>query len=76
MRKEKEAIRKKIVVFWKGTKNDIEKRKSFITFMEDNEFSQSALYNYMRSDCVGVALFKLRAILACIDQFSELQQKK
>lgn len=75
MKKEKEIIRKKIVDFWKDTKNNIEKRKSFLTFMEDNEFSQSAMYNYMRSECVGIALFKLKAILVCIDQFSELQKK-
>lgn len=71
MKKEKESIRKRITAFWKETEKDIEKRKAFISFMEKNELSQSAIYNYMRSDCVGVPMFKLKAIQKCIEEFSD-----
>lgn len=71
MKKEKESVRKRITSFWKETEKDTERRKAFIAFMEKNELSQSAMYNYMRSECVGVPLFKLKAIAKCIEEFNQ-----
>jgi len=67
MEKEKESIRKKIVAFWDDC--DLETKKQFFSFMEKNELSRSALYNYTRSQCYGVHLYKLKGISLCIDEF-------
>lgn len=74
MKKEKESIRKRITAFWK--EKDQEGKKAFLSFMEKNELSQSVMYNYMRSECVGVPLFKLKAILKCIEEFNAINTEE
>lgn len=67
MEKEKESIRKKIVAFWGEC--DAATKKLFFSFMEKNELSKSALYNFTRSQCHGIPLYKLKGILHCIEEF-------
>ncbi|WP_195374369.1 hypothetical protein [Parabacteroides leei] len=71
MKKEKESIRKKIVSFWDDC--DAETKKLFFSFMEKNELSRSALYNFTRSKCYGIPLYKLKGILQCIEEFRTIE---
>lgn len=73
MEEKKEQMRKDIMSFWDGTKEDMKKRKAFMEFMNAAGMGDNTLYVYMRGECRRMPFLKIIGLLGCIKEF---QKKK